>query len=336
MSQDFRLKWFIAIVVWTLPMAAGQAAINIDTVPVGNPGNAGEQSRLAHGDTTYYGGVSYAYNIGKYEVTAGQYTEFLNAVAAMDTYGLYHVAMWSDAFGCKIQGTGSLGSYEYNVATDWADRPVNYVSWYDAARFANWLTTGDTESGVYTFSSGLLQSTMDHQTAGTTYGMAYFLPTENEWYKVAYHQNDGDTGNYFAYPTSNNSTPSNDLDGGGNNATFYDSDHTIGDPYWRTEVGAHENSASPYGTFDQGGNVFEWTESAGFRGGAASGHEDWLRAEHRQSGTRMWHYWDVGFRVASIGSAAPVPEPGTVLVWAGLGLIGFSFASMRRYRRRKA
>jgi hypothetical protein len=28
-------------------------------------------------------------------------------------------------------------------------------------------------------------------------------------------------------------------------------------------VGAHENSDSPYGTFDQGGNVWEWNESVG-------------------------------------------------------------------------
>jgi formylglycine-generating enzyme required for sulfatase activity len=35
----------------------------------------------------------------------------------------------------------------------------------------------------------------------------------------------------------------------------------IGSPYYRTEVGEHENSASPYGTFDQNGNVAEWTEA---------------------------------------------------------------------------
>jgi formylglycine-generating enzyme required for sulfatase activity len=28
------------------------------------------------------------------------------------------------------------------VVADWADRPVNYVSWGDAARFANWLHNG--------------------------------------------------------------------------------------------------------------------------------------------------------------------------------------------------
>ena len=48
-------------------------AVSIDWVTVGNPGNAN--------DDTGYGGVSDVYQISTYEVTAGQYTEFLNAVA---------------------------------------------------------------------------------------------------------------------------------------------------------------------------------------------------------------------------------------------------------------
>ncbi|HUU94516.1 MAG TPA: hypothetical protein VM487_02165, partial [Phycisphaerae bacterium] len=66
--------------------------------------------------------------------------------------------MWSSARGCKIQRGGSSGSYTYSVASDWANRPVNFVSWGDAARFANWLTNGQptgvqglltTENGSY-------------------------------------------------------------------------------------------------------------------------------------------------------------------------------------------
>ena len=48
-------------------LGSATSAVDIITVPVGNPGNA---------DDTYddgYGGVDYTYNIGKYEVTAGQY-----------------------------------------------------------------------------------------------------------------------------------------------------------------------------------------------------------------------------------------------------------------------
>jgi len=140
--------------------SAAQAVI-IETVPVGNPGNAGELSGSGAGGggpDRVVAAVGYEYNIGKYEVTAGQYTEFLNKVAATDTYGLYNTSIWSDSLGCQIQRSGSSGSYTYSVVGDWANRPVNYVSWGDAARFANWLhntqATGaqdasTTEDGAY-------------------------------------------------------------------------------------------------------------------------------------------------------------------------------------------
>ena len=58
-------------------------------VTVGNPGNAADTRY----DATGFGSVGYVYQIGKYEVTAGQYTEFLNAVAKADPNGLYNTAM---------------------------------------------------------------------------------------------------------------------------------------------------------------------------------------------------------------------------------------------------
>ena len=131
-------------------------AVTIEMVPVGNPGNAP--------DTRYngisVGSVRYAYQIGKYEVTAGQYTEFLNAVADADPNGLYNTAMGdpSGYLGANIQQIGSSPNYSYTVAADWANRPVNYVSFWDAARFANWLHNGQptgaqgpgtTEGGAY-------------------------------------------------------------------------------------------------------------------------------------------------------------------------------------------
>ena len=46
--------------------------------------------------------------------------------------------MWSDTYGCKIQRSGLSGGYTYSVAEDLAKQPVNLVSFWDAARFANW------------------------------------------------------------------------------------------------------------------------------------------------------------------------------------------------------
>jgi hypothetical protein len=117
-----------------VPTAQAQPVV-IETVTVGNPGNADDVQSNGN-----YGGVGYVYAIGKFEVTAGQYTVFLNAVAAADPAGLYHTRMDYDADpsrqGCNIKRHGAPGSYTYSVAPDWAKRPVNYVSWAGAFRSA--------------------------------------------------------------------------------------------------------------------------------------------------------------------------------------------------------
>jgi formylglycine-generating enzyme required for sulfatase activity len=169
-------------------------------------------------------------------------------------------------------------------------------------------------------------------------GAQVWLPSEDEWYKAAYHKNDGVTGNYFDYPTSSDSAPSYDLidPDPGNNATFYDinvggpydSGYTIGAPYYRTEVGAHENSDSPYGTFDMGGNVWEWNEAMigsdrGMRGGSFDYWIISLRAFDRFADAVDVEYADTGFRVAS------VPEPCSLVL---LGLGGLTLLRRRRVR----
>ena len=330
MIQDVRLKCLVAILALALPMAAAQAAINIETVAVGNLGNSA--------DSTGYGAVDYAYRIGKYEVTSGQYAAFLNAVAATDTYGLYNTDMNNSSSGCQITQLGTSGSYTYDFSgrpigavSDWVDRPVNYVDWGDAVRFANWLHNGQptgaqdlstTEDGAYLISGATADAALMSVTRKSNW--TWSLPSEDEWYKAAYHQNNGDTGDYFLYPTSNNSAPSNDLDGGGNNATFEDTDYTIGAPFWRTEGGAHSNSASPYDTFDQGGNMWEWNDAVvnsgtarGVRSGSYFSGPNHMRATNSSFGVPTRASSPLGFRVSS-----RVPEPASVLVWAGLiGLI---------------
>ncbi len=296
-----------------------RAEVVIETVTVGNPGNADD----THGGG--YGGVDYVYSIGTFEVTAGQYAEFLNAVAREDIYALYAEYMDLDLYpnrsGCNIQRAGTSPNLSYWVAGDWTDRPVNYVSWGDAARFANWLHNGQpsgvqnlttTEDGSYYLNGATTDGELTVVVRRPN--ATWVIPSEDEWYKAAYHKNDGTTGNYWDCPTSSDSLPSNDLIGPdpGNNATFYihSRDYTIGSPYYRTEVGAHENSGSPYCTFDQGGNVLEWNEAVfncsphgscrGLRGAWWGFYGYDLRAVTRVSGSPTYEQSGIGFRVAEV------------------------------------
>jgi formylglycine-generating enzyme required for sulfatase activity len=314
--------------------AVAHAQVVIETVTVGNPGNPGD-TRFPIGDTLSFGGANYVYEIGTFEVTAGQYTEFLNAVAAEDTYELYNEEMSDPStpyvWGCNIQRSGSPGSYSYSVAPDWADRPVNYVSWGDAARFCNWLHNGQptaaedqttTEDGSYYLNGAV--------TDGELYAIVrepdatWVIPSEDEWYKAAYHKNDGVTRHYSYYPMGD-CYCSNDLvdPDPGCNATFEDLGYTIGSPYYRTEVGEHENSESPYGTFDQGGNVWEWLETkyygydgdtgvwSLFRGGCFDRRHTWLTASLRYIWFPLFEDSQYGFRVANVPPCFPSspPEP---------------------------
>jgi len=320
MSRVFQI---VCVAVTVASLGASAWAVNIETVPVGNPGNPA--------DSTGYGTVNYQYNIGKYEVTAGQYRDFLNAVDpnGENPYGLYNASMDSSSWGCQITWNSVSSTYNFSgspsgTAADWASRPVNYVSFWDACRFANWLGNGQgagsTETGSYTMTSDGMSANTIARNAGAT----WVVTSEDEWYKAAYYSGSGST--YYDYPTSTNSVPSNDLvepTDLGNNATFYDNGYTIGSPYWRTEVGAHENSGSPYGTFDQGGNVWEWNEAIidgscrGLRGGSFRDDDPDLHASYRNDGFPTYEGYWVGFRVSE------VPEPATmaVLMLGGIGIL---------------
>ena len=310
------------------------ALVTIDSVYVGDIGNPN--------DSTGYGGVNYGYSIGKYEVTLNQYTEFLNAVAKTDTYGLYNANMGSVVYGLGISRSGASGSYSYSVIGS-GNRPVTYVGWYDSARFVNWLhngqpvglqASGTTETGAYTLTgnSGIITRNS---------GWTYSLPSENEWYKAAYYQpaaQGGDADGYWLYATAKNVIP-NSRNGSltdPNSANFYRDDgvangfnggfainNSTATPTGNalTDVGAFSLADSFYGTFDQSGNVYEWTDAIagsgsarGVRGGSWSDSEVNLRASVRGNSGPTGGSLLIGFRVAI------VPEP-SVAGLMGLGAL---------------
>ncbi len=315
-----------SVAVLLLVLSGSAQAVTVSTVPVGNLGNTADS-------TTGFGAVSYAYSIGTYEVTAEQYTAFLNAVAATDTYGLYNPGMAGEP-GAGIVRSGSPGSYTYSISdSNYNNRPVTHIKWGDAARFANWMHNGQptgpqgagtTEAGSYNLNGAVSDAALmlvTRQAAAT-----WVIPTENEWYKAAYHKNDGDTGNYWLFPTQSNATPGRDLaDASGNNANYYGSGipYPIDGIYRTTVVGEFQNSDSAYSTFDQGGNVFEWNEAAisagtrGFRGiGWGSGDGFNMSSGVYFDDVPNTVRGDLGFRLVNV-----VPEPSTVMMIA-TGLVG--------------
>lgn len=306
-----KLRHLPLLAAGLLAASAASAALNISTVFVGDAGNPN--------DSTGFGGVSYGYHIGTHEVTNAQYTSFLNATAATDTFGLYNTSM-AGSFG-GITRSGTSGSYTYSTIAGRENNPVNYVSFWDAARFTNWLTSGDTETGVYVLTpTGISNNTITRDaTAWANGGVA--IASENEWYKAAYYQpfaDGGDSDGYWLYPTASNSITTAD-------ANYNNSVGNV------TAVGSYAADPSYYGTFDQGGNVWEWndeilfTTRRGLRGGSFNGGGSGLQSSGRVIGNPTIEDGDVGFRVSSL---AAIPEPSAYA--AILGCLGLGLALMRR------
>jgi formylglycine-generating enzyme required for sulfatase activity len=301
----------------TASPSGGEAKrVAMEMVDVGDPGNAAN-TVLIEPEGAYYGEVGYRYQIGKYDVTAAQYADFLNAVARADKQGLYDVRMASGPAACGIARSGSVGGYSYAVLADHENFPVNYVSWGSAARFCNWLQNGQphgepdpstTEDGSYELKGARDNPTLMAVSRKADAGCV--LPTVSEWYKAAYYKAGGVNAGYWTYPTQSDTMPSNLLSATGRNNSNHFNGRYSDAVKFLTCVGAFSSSPGPYGTFDQGGNVAQWTET---RGGGGGGRRTWggswnLAARYQSSRTPGAASPDatadvLGFRVANVSPA---------------------------------
>lgn len=292
--------------------AVSAAQFTLSTVLVGDVGNGN--------DFSGFGAVKYDYRIGTTEVTNAQYTAFLNEKAKSDPFELYNVKMGTDPRS-GIARSGASGNFVYTTQANMGDKPVNYVSWYDAIRFANWLNNGqgngDTESGAYTLLGGTAIPT-NGDLITRNIDAKWFLASENEWYKAAYYQpasKGGDSDSYWFYPTRSNSTPTlaaadlagNIINPGANVANYSSGADWNGRHGNLTTVGgAGSLSNSYYGTSDQGGNVTEWVEApvSGIDRITRGGH--WSNSSSILQGTSRGPYYAwievnyIGFRVATV------------------------------------
>jgi formylglycine-generating enzyme required for sulfatase activity len=234
------------------------------------------------------------------------------------------------------------------------DKPVNYVSWFDAARVSNWLMNGatsssSTETGAYTLVGGQTSGTAPAVNPGAT----FYVPTEDQWYKAAYYKGSGTNAGYWQYATQvtgtaptavSATTVGTGTSGGvspvisGNFANY----NSAAD--WNSRVGnvttvGTNGGPSAYGAFDMSGNVFEWNDltgaagsSRGLRGGCWGNNAFDVSSSGRLTvdpSDESYFTGDVGFRLASpVSGPSGVPEIDAagarlamVLIVCGLALL---------------
>ena len=310
-------------------VVSAAAAINIDLVTVGDPGNVADTAADS-GNPAGQGAVAYTYQIGKFDVTDNEYAAFLTAKAAgSDPYNLWDSIMQTTADG-GIDRTGS-GPYTYTVKPGQGNQPVVGVTWFDALRFVNWLDNGqgngNTETGSYTLLGVSTPTPSNFRTISRNPGTQWVLPSEDEWYKAAYYNEQaartpatGPIRHAATRPRPRRALRRN------NSANFYNattgyaltqSTSLVSTFDYLTDVGAYMVRLAPTGrstrvaTFGSGTRRTSWET-------VPRGHARWsfattyeLNSPARNDGYAPANEdYHVGFRVAY------VPEPGSLTLLA--------------------
>jgi len=211
---------------------SGANAFTMEFVTIGNPNNAADTT----GAPNPVGSVAYVYNLGKYEVSRDQIT--------------------------KANSAGSLGITLFDMSSYGGNgllKPATGISYYEAAKYVNWLNTSTGGTAAYKFDGSgnfqLWSSTDAGYNANNMFrnsNAKFWLPSTDEWYKGAYGKANGSWSNF---PNGSDSAPTPVAGGTTANTAVYNGQSGPADI---TNAGG----LSAYGTMGQGGNVWEWNETA--------------------------------------------------------------------------
>jgi len=312
-------------------LAVNAFGVTIDYRTIANPGNSA--------NTNGWGAVTDVFKMAATETTNAQYAAFLNSVdaAGNNPNSIYSASMGSSSNGGITFNGGAASGAKYSPKAGFESRPVTFVTWFSAARFANWLNNGatgtsSTETGAYT-----LNNATSGPIVARNAGAQVFLPSRDEWYKAGFYN--GTT--YTTWATNSGTTPTATVTNESlANAANYggSATPTVGP----LAVGSYTNTTSAYGLYDMIGNVTEMTDTINtgntsqyqqFSGNwtiSSANITQWNATASARFALGTNNGGALGFRVAA------VPEPGTIAL-AGVGIAGLAGLDwMKRRKKRMA
>jgi formylglycine-generating enzyme required for sulfatase activity len=233
-----------------------------------------------------------------------------------------------------------VGAYPQSVSPfGLFDIGGNIGQWTDALDVSGLPIWRDTESGTYTITGGgnnsgtvVVPSAAQRVAWASASPIHWLIPSESEWYKAAYYNPAAAT--YFAFPFQNNSQPAalappGTANSGNLSQAAFNSDGLGSD---LSDVGAYRTALGPFGSFDMGGDVLQWTDTVSGTSRIVRGSSWAVSPPDAGASTRFLpaaptaENTVIGFRMVSVGG---VPEPGSSVL-ALIGLAGVISFSIRR------
>jgi len=175
-------------------------------------------------DDNGFGSVGKPYYIQKYPLTNYEYVQFLNDVDPAGTNtGIFINALTSTRYQDIKSPIRYEAGFGYLVPEDFKNNPAIGITWYTAARIANWLHNKlnnvnniITGTGAYSLNNALAGVIPANNNAMVR------IPTADEWYKAAYYKRPSKTFDnhmrsitnmrnvgYWHYPTQSDDHPAN-------------------------------------------------------------------------------------------------------------------------------